>query len=141
MIAPGTYIARAVSAELGETKAGNPQIAVEFDTGTDGRITWFGYFTEKAQERTLQALRYCGWCGIDLTDLSGIDRNDVELVVEHESYEGKTRAKVQWVNKLGGIGLKSKMSPDKAAAFAARMKGAILAFDQKSPIDKSNPPF
>ena len=141
MIAPGTYAARAVSAGLGETRAGKPQIAVEFDTGVDGRITWFGYFTDKSQERTLQSLRYCGWDGSDLTDMSGIDSNDVELVIEHETYEGKTRARVQWVNKIGGIGLKSKMAPDKAAAFAAQTKGAILAYDQKAPVDKNKPPF
>lgn len=135
-IQDGTYRARAVGAALGETKGGKEQVAVEFELLTDDltpgqRITWFGYFTEKTTARTIESLRICGWTGSDLTDLEGIGANEVELVVENEEWEGKTRAKVQWVNKAGGgLSLAAPLSADKAKAFAARMKGAVLAFDQ-----------
>ncbi len=135
MIPAGTYRARAVEGALGHTEGGNPQLAVQFtllDDDVQGQtIAWYGYFTEKTQERTVQALRYCGWQGDDLTDLSGIDANEVQIVVDHEEYNGVTRAKVQWVNDGAGLRMKSRMSQGDAAAFAAKMRGAIVAQRQK----------
>jgi len=43
------------------------------------------------------------------------------------SYNGEVRLKVNWINKLGGLALKTPMSPAQAKAFAAQMKGTVLA--------------
>lgn len=133
----GTYKAKAIGGGLGETSKGAEQVAVEFsllDEGFNGwRITWFGFFTEKTTESTIRALRTCGWQGTDLTDLTGIDTNEVLLVIENETYDGKTSPKVRWVNPLGGgLALKNPMAPDKAKAFAARMRAQIAAVDATS---------
>lgn len=132
----GTYRARAVAGGLGETSTGKEQVGVDFqllDPAFEGQhITWFGYFTDKTQESTIRTLRTCGWNGDDLTDLSGIDANDVHLVIENEEYEGKWRPRVRWVNPVGGLALRSAMEPNKARAFAAKMRGAIAAVDQAS---------
>lgn len=154
-LVPGTYTARAVSAALGLTDSGKEQIAIDFvvlDEGFAGQhITYYGYFTEKTEDRTLESLRYCGWRGDDLTDLSGIDANEVRIECENDTYEGKTRLKVAWVNGMGGLALKTPMTPDQTRAFAARMKakaaasrmkvGAPPRNDAPPPTDADAPPF
>lgn len=78
LIPPGYYRAVAVPVQtddgetyvqFGETKDGNPQVAVTFailDGSQQGRrSTWFGYFTEKTTKRTIESLRYCGFKGDD----------------------------------------------------------------------------
>jgi len=134
----GRYKACGVAGGLGEASNGREQVAVEFEV-LEGdfageRITWYGYFGDDPgkgkktpTEITVEALRNCGWQGDDLSDLRGIDANEVSLVIDHEEYQGSTQAKVKFVNRLGGLALKAPMSPDKAKAFAARMKGKIVA--------------
>ena len=129
----GRYRARGVQAALGKTSKGGEQVAVEFQVydaeGVPGEsITWYGYFTEKTFERTIESLRLCGWTGNDLSDLSGVDANEVSLTIENEEYNGTTRSKVQWVNAPGaGLTLKEQLSPEEATSFAQRMKGRIVA--------------
>lgn len=131
MIADGVYRARAIQAALGQASTGSTQVAVEFDILTEGmegqHITWFGYFTDATFERTVEALRTCGWQGDDLSDLAGVDANEVDIVVEQEEYNGKVSAKVKWINKPGGMALKAPMSTDQAKQFASEMKGRILS--------------
>ena len=131
-LVPGTYTARALEADLGDTKKGDPQVAVllqvvdeEFAGET---ITWFGYFTDKTKARTLESLRMLGWATDDLSDLAGISDNEVKIVLEEDTYEGKTSLRVKWINRLGGLALKTPMSADRKKAFAAQMRGeAILS--------------
>jgi hypothetical protein len=134
MLEPGNYKGRAVTWGLGETSTGKEQIAIEFMTmdtaGVEGpHINWFGYFSDAAFETTIKALRTCGWTGIDVSDLSGLDANEVQLIVEHEEYEGKKRARVRWINPVGGLTLKAPMSPEKTRKFAAEMKIRITALE------------
>ena len=134
MLDAGTYRAQAIEAALGETDTGKEQVAVRFRfLDVEGEITWYGYFTDKTLETTFKALRSAGWKGQDLMDLSDLcapaSTPEVYLVIEHEEYEGKTRARVRWVNGAGGIALKKALDPNKAKAFAARMKGQIAALD------------
>lgn len=128
-----TYRAKAKSAALGESSKGNEQVAVEFQVLTEGAshdtLIWYGYFTDATVDRTIQSLRYMGWEGDDLSNLQGIDKNEVDLVVEDETYEGQTFAKVQWVNKPGGLALKAPLSPERAQSFAAKMRERIKAID------------
>lgn len=131
----GTYRGKALGAVLGETSKGNEQVAIEFGffDVENARLTYFGTFGEKALEHTLKALRAAGWKGDDLSDLSSIggpDAPEVDLVVENEEYEGKVRPRIRWVNPRGGPSVKAQLTPDKAKAFAARMRGAVLAHDR-----------
>jgi hypothetical protein len=120
---------------LGLSSKNTEQIAVLFDYvdvhGEPQTITWFGYFSEAACDRTLEALRYCGWEGDDFGQLDGLDRNEVELELEHETYEGKERLKVRWVNRLSSLALKAPMDAGQIASFAARMRGKAIASKQK----------
>ena len=100
-IPAGTYTARALGFDFGVTQNDKDFVAVNFEiTGPDQRgeqITWRGYFsTEGAIKRTLESLRYAGWKGgpDTLEALPGLGSNEVELVVKHKEYNGKTYAKV-----------------------------------------------
>jgi len=132
MIPEGTFKARAVEAVLGTTSKGGEQVAVQFqilEGEAQGQyITWWGFFTEKTTERTLESLEHCGWTGDDLSNLEGIDRHEVYLVIEHEmDQQGELRARVRWVNSSGGIAMQNRMAPADAASFAQRMRGTVLA--------------
>lgn len=135
----GTYRARAMRGEFGESKKkGTAYVRVPFQI-VDGEhkgevVQWGGYFTDKTTERTIESLRSCGctFPGDDVTNLEGLGTQDVEVVVEHETYtrdDGEERmvAKVQWVNGLGGIPEEQKMSDTRKRSFASQMKGAIKA--------------
>lgn len=112
-----------MDAQWGTTPNDTKQIALAFRIlagPQDGHtITWFGYFTEKTYKRTMESLRYCGWRGNKLVDLGPLDQK-VKIVVGHEEYEGKTVAKVQWVNRFGSgtVQLKNPMSPDELSKFS-----------------------
>ncbi len=150
MMKPGTYKARGVAALLGNSsEKGTPQIDIQFrivEGEFEGElIRWTGYFTEKTSERTIESLQICGWQGDDLSVFAqrddgtipppnGVDRNPVELVLEEEVYEGKTRVKVKWVNRPGGgreLNLENAMTRQSASSFAESMKGIIHATRMK----------
>lgn len=129
-IEPGTYQARAISGALGCADNGTEQIAVAMEITSDcqsrgEQVTWYGYFTDKTAERTLKVLRKMGWSTDDLTDLTGIDANEVQLRIKEEEYQGKMQMKVDIFANDGPV-LKNQMSPEQARAFAARMKGAAV---------------
>ncbi len=136
LIEAGQYRARATNGVLGETKGGKEQVVVAF-TLLDfpgQNMNWYGFFTEKTTEGTFRSLRTAGWKGSDLSDLSDLSKEDapeVVVVVEHEAdQQGAVRARIRWVNGTNGVGLKATLPPDKAKAFAARMKGKVVAFDR-----------
>lgn len=142
MLNPGKYRGRPVSAALGLTSTNKEQIAVTFELvdPPGERITWYGFFTEKTTDRTLQSLRHCGWHGTDLAVFceeqlpAGFDQ-EVELDVQHEEYpanSGKFQARVAWVNGGGGLAVKNAMTRDQAKSFADRMQRTIVALDKEA---------
>jgi hypothetical protein len=141
MIAPGTYSAVVVpqtdggvelAARFGESnKKGTPFVLVAFEILSGPfagqRISWFGYFTDATIDRTIESLRACGFTGDDLAAM-GAQRPDIEvqIVVEHEEYEGKKRAKVQWVNAASrGINIEKPMDAKALGLFSARFKSKL----------------
>lgn len=148
MLAEGRYPARAAEWQLGFAGNGTEQVAVVFrllEEEHQGRtITWFGFLTPDAAELTIKALITCGWTGLDMSDLSGLDTNDVELVVEHETYQGKTSAKVRWINRpgSGGIRKENQMNEVQRRALAQKMRGLIVAVRKQegAPTRASQPP-
>lgn len=138
----GRYLARAVDAALSETKTGKVQVVVRFellDEGYEGHsVMWYGVFaTESMSRRIIEGLRACGWYGDDLSDLSGVYDNQVEVEVEHSTWEGRTSARVRWVNEVGGSLRVTPLAPDRARAFAARMRHLTAA--TKPPARSAHP--
>ena len=133
----GTYRARALSATLAEPKEGgsaNIPVVISFECTDEHvkgqRIDAYLYFTDKTLDRSIGVLRMLGWTGDDMSNISFPDKNEADLVCELETYKGETRMKVKWVNEPGVSSVK-KLALDAAMAFAARMRGNLLAVDAK----------
>lgn len=113
-----------------------PSVNVLFDL-IDGpnqgdQITAYLYLSDKTEQRTCESLLHCGWTGKDFKNLPGFGTKDVYLVIEHDTYEGKTSAKVKWVNsgtRTAGVKDEDRMQDREIKGFAQRMemlaKGAL----------------
>src|SRR5262245_29064894 len=126
MIEAGTYKAKGRDAVMGKTSKGVEQVAVSFEI-LDGpekgkSITWYGYFTEKTVDRTLESLEHCGWDGESLSSHSTACNLEVSIVVTHETFEGKTSAKVKWVNAGAGAAVKERLEPAAIVSLEQRLK-------------------
>jgi hypothetical protein len=162
MVKAGTYEARAVGeVVLGESKEkGTPYIELFFEIATGPcagqKVRWTSYFTERTQERTIEALMTAGWQGTDFTEfadsgLHGLGSQLVGIVVELEDWvtkEGEARQtpKVKWVNDLarGGIDTSKSMSGPALESFATRMnalaEGIRARHAAKNAVDFPPPP-
>jgi hypothetical protein len=147
----GKYKARATEVMLGTSRnKGTPFVGVRFIV-TDGpnkgdAVRWEGYFTTDTAERTLESLQHCGWTGDDpsvfANGLNGLDKNEVELVVEMQPYQGtdpekagNEYPKVRWVNRVGSGGGKfigEAMDVVQAAAFGKQFRGLAMALKAKN---------
>jgi hypothetical protein len=142
LIPEGTYEALAYPVEteefgltyvqFGEAKTGTPQVVVntEICEGEQAgkRLAYIGYFTDDTARRTVESLRYFGFKGNDLaTAVTQKLDQKVQIVVEHEDYEGKRSAKIRWVNRAGGgaLRLQAPMKKDDLRRFAARMANVV----------------
>lgn len=131
-----TYRARATTGDLGETpNTHTPFVGVtfevRFDDGQTDTVNWSGWLTDKAYARTIEALRAMGWEGDDLADLSGIDKNEVEIVTEWDGDDGQY-VRVKWVNGTRrGMSEQARLSPDQKRALAAKMRSRIAALGAK----------
>ena len=130
LLPAGTYRAHAGERVLGSTAKGIPQVAVQCvidQPGFEGQsITYYGFFSDTAYEYAVKSLRAMGWEGDDLADLSTVGKKPFSIVVEHEEYDGKTRAKVVFVNG-DGVAMKNVMGTEEVKAFAASMRSRIAA--------------
>lgn len=145
IIPEGYYKAKPVEMELAEAGTNKtPQVAVRFQFTEEagelaGRtIVWYGYLTEKTLARTVESLRYMGWQGTDLSDLSTAT-GDVVIVVGHEEYEGKLQARVKFVNSGHAPLTKNPLDEAGKKAFARSMAGAIAALGVAGPRQAPKP--
>jgi hypothetical protein len=124
--------AKASAPILIESGKGTPGISVEIaflDPALAGAsLTWTGWLSDGAFDRTVESLRILGWAGAELDNVSGLDANEVEVVVKAEEYDGNWYPRIQFINRLGGA-LGAPMAPDKAKKFAAAMRARIQALD------------
>src|SRR3990172_9378378 len=75
----------------------------------------------------MESLRACGFTGDELVKLSEQNPDvEVQIVVEHETWEGKVRAKVKWINSLArGFVLEEPLDDKSVRMFSAQMKGKL----------------
>jgi hypothetical protein len=143
----GRYRAKAKKWALGDGKNA-PQLVIDFELlegpKTGQSVSYFGSFAEAATKFTIEAARNCGWVGSDFEDFdnprAGLDRNEVSLVIEPDTYEGVTREKVKWVNALGGAAAVKPLAADKRAAFKQSFKAALLQHEAGQPKATPTPP-
>jgi len=124
----GQFAATVADHGITKTSNGKEQVAVKFET-EHGFITGFFALSEKAIEYTLEKLQACGFDGSSLLELQSdpprLAGNKCSIKVVHEEYDGKTNAKVQFVNPDGYVGFELKKDTD-AAANAAKKYDALL---------------
>ena len=129
-VSAGFYKGRAIAGSaqyaLNE-KNGNESVALDLDLGEVGQFTTFLHFTEAATPYSVERLRACGWKGDDLTNLAGVDANEITVQVKYEVWDGKERMKVDIATGGGRIKLENQMNEHQKRAFAARMRGALKA--------------
>lgn len=127
----GRFRATALEGDYGRAQTGTEQVAVLFKLETGAQLTWYGYLSENAADRTLESLVHCGVS--DLATLADLGSKDVEVVVQHDTYEGKTRARIAFVNALGsgGVAMKNKASEADKASIAKRFKGNFLKLQKQ----------
>lgn len=132
----GVNKGRAVAMKLDASPGkGTEYIEVTFAlSATEGEtIKWKGWITSSAWAMTEKALKTCGWYGDDIREAmrDGLGLNEVDLVVEWEDYDGKTYAKVAYVNSPGVTG-------DRAAAIADKVK-LLMSKNKEKPKKKAKP--
>jgi len=130
----GTYRAKAIDSKHGVTKKGGIEIAIGFELlgeqWAGQTITGYVYFTENTDDdRSMESLEACGWNGtdIDKDPLPGLGSCECSIVVENETYEGKERSKVKWINKAGAVSTSEPLTDEQRRVFAARMAAKIGA--------------
>jgi hypothetical protein len=109
-----------------------PQVIVQFEIiehpeMAGKRIYYFGFMSDKAVEYTLKNLRTCGFVGDDLSQvLTQPINNIVQLTIEHQEYDGKTSARVAFINPpFAGIKIAKPMVGADLARFAATLKAKL----------------
>lgn len=147
LLPAGTYKAVAMPVEVdgtisyvqfgtssGEKKT--KQVLVQFEI-LEGpyagrKVPWWGYFTQKTYTRTVESLRLCGFKGDDLMDLLTQELgNEVSIVTEVSEWNGKTNARVSWINSAGsGIKMANPMATNDLRAFAAQLKAKVGAIKE-----------
>jgi len=154
LIQVGKHKARAMkdSYEAGIDDSGKDYAYLGFEI-TDGpdkgrAIGRYFYLTEAATPYSIESLRCTGatFPGGDITDPDGIGDVECQIVIEHDEYQGKTRAKIKYVNKLGGGGIKPehKLDDSTKRSFRDRFKAQLLATGSKpksNAIDEEDIPI
>lgn len=141
MIPFGRHKARAIPGSVQYGISGEKQtltITIELEVPSHGaRVGTYLYFSPGSADFSLERLRTLGWEGKeikDIRDLSGIGKNEVEIDVIEELWEGKKRTKVEIV--MSGAKPGTIVSKDE---FAARLQ-AILGAGAASPAPRASSP-
>jgi len=152
----GKYIGKVIDGGLAKAGTGSEQAALLCELGGDGpekgtKLTFYGYFSEKTVDSTIEALRNAGWQGTDLEEVNRWKEvvpnpPDVEFVIRQKPVldpetgeeTAETRPEVRFINRVAGLGVKERLSPQEAQSFAQKMKGRLLAFDKLSGAPKNN---
>jgi hypothetical protein len=98
------------------------------------------YFSVAAKPFSLERMRALGWEGgpskEDVTNLKGIDANEVDVQVRIEEYEGKLRPKVEIMAGAGTFHSSKPLSP---AEFKAKLAASTGGGGGGTPVER--PPF
>jgi hypothetical protein len=144
LIKPGKYVAKVVEYGVPEVDGDkHPQVVVVFEFEEDGkarRLSYYGSLHPNAVEYTIDNLLVCGLKSDDLSSLLGpgaldFDR-EVQITIEHHTYNGKTSARIKWINPVGGAKFKN-MAPEVASARLSKLNGLVKARRKETGIQKA----
>lgn len=134
-ITPGTYRARASGCPR-TTKHGEKQtpaisatmLITEESPFKGTYMPWVGWLTtDKAKERTAEALLAMGWNG-DQTNLESAQSREVYIVVDDEEYNGEIKSVIKFINDPERPGSATQaMDASQQQAALAELRGLVLA--------------
>lgn len=126
MITAGTHKATKIGGDIGHTSKGLPQVAILFRLLESGdTITWYGYFTEKTEARTLETLAKLGVAS-DFANIGEPSSVECSVVIEEEAdLKGELQMRAKWVNFGDGVAMAKRMQDAERLAFAAKMAGKM----------------
>ncbi len=105
-------------AQYGRSSNGTLELIVDLDIQMEEeqvRRSTILYFSQNSRDFSTDRLKALGWKGESISDLDGLDANEVDIEVTVEEFEGRTRNKY---TILTGGRLQSR-NPMEAEAFAA----------------------
>lgn len=150
MAPEGTYKTRCTAIGIETTSTGKEYVSADFEISDEyGEETfiveWRGWLTDKAMKRTIESLRLMGWHGDDLFELArdGAKDNEVNVDVRHEEYNGKTTARIAFINSAdldpAEIEKRRRALAEKFKAASADTKPTTAAKKEKKPKKESAP--
>lgn len=131
MISKGEFGAEVLGGTLTTAQGtGTEQVAVQFRIweGPDEGSTISEYLalTDAALPYSIEKLRTCGWTGDDISDLSMIAGTRVRLKIIHEEYNGRSKARVKFINAWREP---KKLEAEAQRGIADRLRSKIAALD------------
>lgn len=125
-----TYRGRAARWELKKAKSGTEYLEIWFNLvdHPGDQVRWSGSFTEAAYPYTFEAMRICGWNSATPAEIEDLSANEVELVLEEKTYNGRTTQEVKFINEPGRAQSLGQLSDTERKAFGAKMAGKVAAW-------------
>jgi len=106
------------------------QVAIDLVLPELGRsVSTFLFFSKDAAPYSIERLRALGWEGNDIRNLKGIDKNEVDVEIISEMYEGKQQWRVNILTGPGRVTLANTVNKDE---FAARLAALGISVDGSS---------
>jgi hypothetical protein len=124
MITPeNTYRATVIDADMGKAGTGIRQLAILFEISRGSfearRFTWYGFLNNRDNaKRSAQVLHTCGYDNRSLRSMIG---HEVDIVIRHEDFRGKTFARVAFVNPVSTLALKDTLFDEEKAEVLGRL--------------------
>lgn len=123
------------------------RVTDEYPSVIGKSITWYGGFATQGNiDFAIKALRAMGWDGESPIGKPGtgalamLGSVDCEIVVVHRTFNDKTRAEVQYVNALGGMGFKDALDDRAIASLNDRIKRHMSATAPRPQAPRQPPP-
>ena len=136
----GYYDATVEEAILAESKNnGTPSLKLKLYCAEANDHAYFdAWLTERAADKTIENLIEVFEFDGDFTNLEQFVGKSCQIKVVSEEYEGKSVAKVAYINPVGGRKV-AAMDQDKAKSLAERLNRRAAEIVRKN--EKSNLPF
>ena len=115
-------------AQYGDRENGNLELIVDFAIKFDDGVRVRSipqYINASTLEFVIERLRACGWKGDDISNLAGVDANEIDIEVSVEEYQGKQRNKYNIMTGGGRFSVSRPVDPKMFNAKFAALRGAV----------------
>lgn len=118
------------------SEAQNAQVALDFAILSLGgfKVTVALSFAPNALPYSIERLRACGWQGKNIRQLDGVDRNEIDLELFYDTFNGRQRLKAE-IRTSSTFKLEYQMKEGDLGAFASD----VLDYLNKSEGDAPAP--